>query len=241
MRAGRGVQVGFSLVEMAIVLIIVGLLLGSLLKGQELINSSRVRNLADLNSGVQTAYFAFIDRFRAVPGDMSAEAAGAAIGVSINKGGNEDGNIGPAGGNDWIEPLALWEHVSRAGFIQEGDYDSGGTSGASQAVYEDGNSPRNPFNGAVILGRTPDYAGTAPIRLNLVLGRNIPVYIARELDVKVDDGTPNTGALRFTVPLGSSAVFGDLAEGDENCRDAATSAIWAIDLDSQDCNLAFLY
>lgn len=46
-------QQGFTLVEMAIVLVIIGLLLGGILKGQELITSARVRNIADQNSGVQ--------------------------------------------------------------------------------------------------------------------------------------------------------------------------------------------
>jgi prepilin-type N-terminal cleavage/methylation domain-containing protein len=43
---------GFSLVEIAVVLVIIGLLLGGILKGQEMINSARVRNLADMSSGI---------------------------------------------------------------------------------------------------------------------------------------------------------------------------------------------
>lgn len=39
-------QSGFTLIEIAIVLVIIGLLLGGILKGQELINSARVKNLA---------------------------------------------------------------------------------------------------------------------------------------------------------------------------------------------------
>ncbi len=63
-------QSGFTLVEIAIVLVVIGLLLGGILKGQQLINSARVRNLADQSSGVQAAYYGFIDRFRNLPGDM---------------------------------------------------------------------------------------------------------------------------------------------------------------------------
>ncbi|RKZ71062.1 MAG: type II secretion system protein, partial [Gammaproteobacteria bacterium] len=62
-------QAGFTLVEVAIVLTIIGLLLGGILKGQELINSARVRSLANQNSAIQAAYFGFIDRYRQVPGD----------------------------------------------------------------------------------------------------------------------------------------------------------------------------
>ena len=39
-------QSGFTLIEIAIVLVIIGLLLGGVLKGQELINSAKVKNLA---------------------------------------------------------------------------------------------------------------------------------------------------------------------------------------------------
>ena len=50
-------QGGFTLVEIAVVLVIVGLLLGGILKGRELINSARVRSLADTSSTIQAAYF----------------------------------------------------------------------------------------------------------------------------------------------------------------------------------------
>ncbi|MEX2353142.1 MAG: prepilin-type N-terminal cleavage/methylation domain-containing protein, partial [Gammaproteobacteria bacterium] len=50
MKLNRNKQSGFTLVEIAIVLVVIGLLLGGILKGQQLINSARVRNLADQNS-----------------------------------------------------------------------------------------------------------------------------------------------------------------------------------------------
>ncbi|MCH8163659.1 MAG: prepilin-type N-terminal cleavage/methylation domain-containing protein, partial [Proteobacteria bacterium] len=86
---GNKKQSGFTLVEIAIVLVIIGLLLGGILKGQELINSARVRNMADQNSGIQAAYFGFIDRYRQVPGDWAAPAAAQAIGdATVLLGGN---------------------------------------------------------------------------------------------------------------------------------------------------------
>ena len=69
----RAREGGFTLVEIAIVLVIIGLLLGGILKGQELITSARVRNLADQAAAVQAAYYGFVDRYRAIPGDMLAE------------------------------------------------------------------------------------------------------------------------------------------------------------------------
>ena len=67
-------QSGFTLVEIAIVLVIVGLLLGGVLKGQELINSSRAKSLYADKSAIQTAINTYQDRFRAVPGDDAAAA-----------------------------------------------------------------------------------------------------------------------------------------------------------------------
>ena len=104
-------QHGFTLVEIAIVLVIIGLLLGGILKGQELINSARVRNIADTNSGIQAAYFGFIDRYRAVPGDMNAAKATTAIGQTIDNGGNANGRLDKEGESDFTEAAALWEHL----------------------------------------------------------------------------------------------------------------------------------
>src|SRR6187401_2595076 len=80
-------QSGFTLIEIAIVLVIIGLLLGGVLKGQELITGARVRNLIQQQDGVKAAFFGFQDRYRALPGDYAA--AGTNInGVTINGDGN---------------------------------------------------------------------------------------------------------------------------------------------------------
>eukprot|EP01136_Pigoraptor_vietnamica_P027947 Opistho-1_new@84894 len=65
-------QAGFTLVEIAIVLVIVGLLLAGVLKGQELIESSRIKAIATDMRGIQAAYNGYVDRFRAIPGDELA-------------------------------------------------------------------------------------------------------------------------------------------------------------------------
>ncbi|MDH3435607.1 MAG: prepilin-type N-terminal cleavage/methylation domain-containing protein, partial [Betaproteobacteria bacterium] len=68
-------QQGFTLIEIAIVLVIIGLLLGGVLKGQELITSARVRNLISQQDGVKAAFFGFLDRYRAYPGDYNQAQA----------------------------------------------------------------------------------------------------------------------------------------------------------------------
>ena len=234
-------QQGFTLVEIAIVLVVIGLLLGGILKGQDLVNGARVRNLADMNAGVQAAYYGFIDRYRQVPGDMAAAAAASAVGdATITAGGNANGRI-DAG--DWGEASALWVHLTRAGLLQ-GSFDGGATSATR---YRDATiAPQNAFNGYMLLGHTRDYSTTAgapgatqPPRLGLVLGDNIPVDIAREHDLKIDDQRPLTGALRFT---GTATVsHRGVSEATTSCMTSATTNEYDIAGDAQHCNVVYLY
>src|SRR5688572_32489294 len=97
-------QSGFTLIEIAIVLVIIGLLLGGVLKGQELITGARVRNLVAQQDGVKAAYFGFLDRYRALPGDYK-EATKNITNVKdtspCNKGdGNGNGTIEAAAGRE---------------------------------------------------------------------------------------------------------------------------------------------
>ena len=80
--------------------------------------------------------------------------------------------------------------------------------------------------------RSDHAGGPPPVRLNLVLGRGIPV----ELDVKIDDGIPDTGALRLTVS--SEATLGE-----STCvrTGGGGTRIYDVGSGSQDCNVTYLY
>ena len=67
-------QGGFTLVEIAIVLVIIGLLLGGVLKGQELINSAKVKNFANDFRNIPLFIYGYQDKYKALPGDDSAAA-----------------------------------------------------------------------------------------------------------------------------------------------------------------------
>ena len=230
-------QRGFTLVEIAIVLIIIGLLLGGILRGQELITSARVRNIADQNSGIQAAYFGFIDRYRQVPGDWPQANAVQAI-PGVLTGGDGSGRLD--GANPWVEGLAVWEHLAKSGFIQ-GGY-TGGAAAPNAADTE--LAPRNAFQGFMMLFRTDDYAdpGTPVDQLNLVLGRGIPVNVMRELDLKVDDGLPQSGVLRHAVPAGATFADNDIGHSTAGCVDTTPNPdIWNIAGNEQLCNAVYLY
>src|SRR5712692_9474925 len=65
----RSAQAGFTLVEIAIVLVIIGLLLGGILKGQEMITQAKIKNIIGDFNGVTAAVNSYNDRYRALPGN----------------------------------------------------------------------------------------------------------------------------------------------------------------------------
>src|SRR5262245_61157971 len=70
---------GFTLVEIAIVLVIIGLLLGGILKGQEMITQAKIKNVISDFSGVSAAYHGYVDRYRKIPGDDLCAGGGATV------------------------------------------------------------------------------------------------------------------------------------------------------------------
>src|ERR1700748_2076667 len=113
----RRQQSGFTLVEIAIVLVIIGLLLGGILKGQELINSARVKNLANDFRVVPTYIYAYQDKYRALPGDDAAvttHVTGATAATTPGTVGNGviEGTWDSATVTD--ESFLFWQHVRLA-------------------------------------------------------------------------------------------------------------------------------
>lgn len=232
---------GFTLVEVAIVLVVIGLLLGAILKGQELIQAGRVRTLADATTTLQAAYFGFLDRYHQVPGDWQAARASQAIGVPITGGGNNDGWLTNVPGSPAVydEANALWEQLAAARFIP-GSYS--GTAGV-EPTTDNGLAPLNAYNRVVVIGRTDDYQGENPIRLHLVIGRGVPVGIMRELDTKVDDGRPQTGRVRASVADADVTYFGlSNSWGGQNaaCVDPG-GTFWDVEGGAGDCNAVYLF
>ncbi len=207
-------QTGFTLIEIAIVLVIIGLLLGGVLKGQELITSARVRNLITQQEGIKAAYFGFLDRYRALPGDYD-RAVGTITGVvAVGCPGNGNGNGRIEVGAPGFESIAAWEHLSKAGFIN-GSF----TCAAAESAAT---TPTNPF--AVRLQMVWDNVfddPAAPViaRHNLKTGGQIPSDLLAEVDRKIDDGSATGGSFRFSAYDGGAGV----PVGTGTCWIAATS------------------
>jgi prepilin-type N-terminal cleavage/methylation domain-containing protein len=199
-------QNGFTLIEIAIVLVIIGLLLGGVLKGQELIQSARVRNLIAQQDGVKAAYFGFLDRYRALPGDYG-QATNNIPGCGSCQNGDNNGQI------TGYEAIFAWEHLSKAGFIT-GSYVAGGATPTAAPS----NTPVNPYGALqqLIFDAVYEGAGSAS-RHNLKTGANISSDILAEVDRKVDDGLATTGQFRFST-------FGSVVNTGEICFNTTTGA-----------------
>ncbi|MPZ46417.1 MAG: prepilin-type N-terminal cleavage/methylation domain-containing protein [Betaproteobacteria bacterium] len=233
----RTYQRGFTLIEIAIVLVIIGLLLGGVLKGQELITSARVRNLIAQQDGIKAAFFGFQDRFRSMPGDYaSASTTLKCPSGTTCLNGNGNGIIEAAAAGTGVEAheeILTWMHLSSAGFLN-GSYQM--TTG--EAAPTETNSPRNPYNVFLEFVHDNDYYDTAAppiVKLNLKTGSQIPVEIVAEVDRKIDDGHAQRGSFRFSpyngtgtdLPAPAGATSGAcvnsgnqtwfISEGQANC------------------------
>ncbi|MAR55808.1 MAG: hypothetical protein CMM93_01360 [Rickettsiales bacterium] len=155
----------FSLVELSIVLVILGLLTGGILTGQSLIRAAELRSVVTEFQRYQTAIRSFQDKYMALPGDMrnatrfwgSANTAGAGgecanpltdVGaVSSNTcNGNGNGMIdSPAGPSARYEEYRFWQQLANAGLI-EGTYSGLDTGSGSYTIGT--NAPRSRINNA---------------------------------------------------------------------------------------------
>jgi prepilin-type N-terminal cleavage/methylation domain-containing protein len=189
-------ETGFTLVEIAIVLVIIGLLLGGILKGQEMITQAKIKNVVNDFNGITVAVTSYQDRYRFLPGDDK----GASVRWTTQAPQSGDGDGVIAGNYNVVMTAAptaaqesnlFWQHLRIAGFVP------GSTTGAGSGVQ-----PPNAAGG--IMG--VQNAVTAGIGLGFtgltICSANIPDKIASAVDTQMDDGNSQTGQIR--AQLGGS-------------------------------------
>src|SRR5689334_4060060 len=99
---------GFTLIEIAILRVIIGLLLGGVIKGEELIRAARVRSLISEEQAIKAAFYGFQDRFRALPGDYASASANINCGGVACVDGDGNGRIEAGNAGGMHEELMLW-------------------------------------------------------------------------------------------------------------------------------------
>ncbi|MBO1926960.1 prepilin-type N-terminal cleavage/methylation domain-containing protein [Thiomicrorhabdus sp. 6S2-11] len=171
----RNAQKGFTLVEIAIVLVIIGLLLGGVLKGQEMINSAKIKADTDALVGLQAAAYAYRDRTGYYPGD--GDATNGKDG-QINFSTVVAGTAASTDGSDFFydlaqqgflkseDPSTEWGGIFAAGYVASAANGSGTITGKNQVC---------------ITNITDEDAE----------------LIATGMDSKLDDGDGTTGVVRF--------------------------------------------
>ena len=201
-------QGGFTLVEIAIVLVIIGLLLGGILKGQELINNAKVRSVADRQNSLKAAWFGFVDRYNFIPGD--SKRAIQLVPEAQARGDVDNPSRAGDGRLSLGESVLAMQNLTGAGFLrcpQCNGLSGANTSNTNATIPPDAeNSLVNQYSGIMsIWNESNQYAarGVASTsehgRLQIHSGPRIPSNILGEVDRKIDDGSPNSGDMVFNA------------------------------------------
>ncbi len=190
-------QAGFTLIEIAVVLVIIGLLLGGVLQGQQLIENSRIKSATNDFNGIAAAAFSYQDRYGRLPGDDPGAVAARGASWSTNiTAGDGDGAISITDLDSTFTPVAgdenayFFQHLRAAGFIQ------GDPTDTLVAAL-----PQNPFGGLTsVIGSSDIAQGMSGTKVCM---SNVSGSAAIALDTQLDDGVIDAGRMRGTVNTGT--------------------------------------
>ena len=242
---------GFTLVELSIVLVILGLLVGGVLSGQSLIRAAELRSVTADFSRFNTAIFAFRDKYFSFPGDMVNATSfwGIAAGsgsdstcyttASTTKAtcnGNGDGLIGYDTTNYFYEAHRAWQHLANAGMI-EGSYNGQGNVQCIPGTH----CPRSRISNTgyslmnISMGGSFGELFSSSFNGNHIIF-GAPADITRQvalkpeeawnIDTKMDDGRPDQGSLQTDTSISSSCYTGSYP-----------NAAYALSLNSVACSI----
>lgn len=231
-------QSGFTLVELAVVMMIIGLLIGGVLKGQELIENARITSVISQVKAYESATTTFRDTYDSLPGDMPTATTRLAgcTGTCANGNGNSIiGNAGGLGTNQSAvanEPSQFWRHLMLSDLITGVTMTAGETAfgeshpaarlgGGFTVGHANGGAVGDSDRGAVgtfvALQNQPDAVPATAAGANPLS----PIRAA-QIDRRLDNGNPTTGS-----------VIGDGVAA--TCEGATYDST----VDSKDCNLFF--
>lgn len=170
---------GFTLVELSIVLVIIGLLIGGVLKGQSMIENAKIKRVITDVDALVAATYAYQDKFSALPGDDASTAAGGGVAngaAACAATGNGNGLIDTA-----AERLCAYQDLIDEKFL----------TGNAAATTEATIARATPF-GSNFVFRSQVINGTTQNTISM-LAAAVPTDAALSIDQKYDDGINTTG------------------------------------------------
>ncbi|NVK31425.1 MAG: prepilin-type N-terminal cleavage/methylation domain-containing protein [Gammaproteobacteria bacterium] len=197
-------QQGYSLIELAIVLLVIGVMIAGALKAKGLITQAKAQSLINQIQQVRAGWYAFQDRYGGFAGDI--DFATHVIGNDQIKNGNGDGVI-----ESKAEQGQVWLQLANAGLIS-GQFDGEETPDASGIECSNQTCLQTPFGGAL---RIKDYFGNNQNALST--GLNVPGETLRKLDMQFDDGDPTTGIAQLWDKSGVACTVSTWAEAETTC------------------------
>ncbi len=204
----------FSLVELSIVLVILGLLTGGILAGQSLIRAAELRSQMSQINEYRVAVNTFRDKYFGLPGDLPANPAnnlgfktrGAFAGQGDGDGIIESVDCNSASGCEKQisggagEAVVFWSDLQRAGLIS-GDFSAAPVT-APGAFTNDQLLPKGKINSHYVYvwsRAQQSFFGVSSVTAigdTVYSSATMPVGDAFRMDTKTDDGLPNTGSIK---------------------------------------------
>lgn len=227
---------GFNLVEIAIVLVIFSLVIAGVLRGQELINSAKARNVIDQKSSFQTAFVAFSNRYKLLAGDLTAAQANF-VGNGVIASTTAGAVISGDGRVDFdSESILVFQNLTAVNLLSCANCMRAVANGTATTS----NTYINSYSQSLQFGVTPpSTAGlywldpnpaTQPQKNILSTGSKITAAILQQVDQKADDGRPHSGLFRQSTT--------DSADTTANCTTSSTT--WATNSNAN-CAGAWLF
>jgi prepilin-type N-terminal cleavage/methylation domain-containing protein len=191
-------QKGFTLLELAIVLVIIGIILGAILKGQELINNAKAKRLLNDTKGLATLQYTFYDRYGRFAGDCNNDgvidySADATVTPDAFTATTYDFCYNPADPAADATSNPQWKELGKAQLVS--------FSNAREVA-------RNPYSGALYSANVKD-ADNVPY--NVIVATQVPCYAAKIVDQAIDGSIDaNNGNIRIL----NGTNFGNLSATD---------------------------